>query len=413
MKVLYVANGLSHYFNLFLSRLNSEPGIELVVIAPIGLSADVGDNVYQTKDGVNFKVIELEEIRRFGFYTTFKGLTKALLQEKPDVVMIYGDYPRTFYLDVSIKIAMKKLRAALVYKSIPFRFPSYKEAGSNLDGFSSLPPLINRILIAIGAIKLARLLKAAIDKRALCNVDAHVNYIEANDLWASYGIPKEKIFVTCNSPDTDLLFSVRSSLTNLPQILPSNPYRLLHVGRLVEWKRVDMLMRVFARIRVCFPSAELLIIGSGPEEDGLKKLGQDLHLGESVIFMGSVYDPHLLGQYYLSSSLYVLAGMGGLSINEAMCFGLPILCSVCDGTEKILVREGVNGRYFCDGNEDSLLEKITWFFEHPDQMKKMGYESEKIIRKEVNIHTVISGYIQAFRYAYTSRFTTTSNRASC
>jgi glycosyltransferase involved in cell wall biosynthesis len=111
-----------------------------------------------------------------------------------------------------------------------------------------------------------------------------------------------------------------------------------------------------------------------------------------------VYDPRLLGQYYLASSLYVLAGMGGLSINEAMCFGLPILCSVCDGTEKILVREDVNGRYFRDGDEDDLFEKMLWFVEHLDRLQEMGRKSTEVIRNEVNIRTVLDGYMQAFRY---------------
>ena len=86
-----------------------------------------------------------------------------------------------------------------------------------------------------------------------------------------------------------------------------------------------------------------------------------------------------------------------------MCFGLPILCSVCDGTEKILVREGINGRYFLDGDEDDLVDKIIWFFERPDELQQMGYCSEEIIRRDVNIHTVINGYVDALRYVVRQR----------
>jgi glycosyltransferase involved in cell wall biosynthesis len=195
-----------------------------------------------------------------------------------------------------------------------------------------------------------------------------------------------------------MLFATRGKIEAEPRILPHNPHRLLHVGRLVEWKRVDMLMRAFARVRVRFPDSELLIIGSGPEEEKLKKMADELQLGASVTFLGGVYDQELLGQYYLAASLYVLAGMGGLSINEAMCFGLPILCSICDGTEKVLVREGVNGRYFRDGDEDDLFEKIVYFFDHPEKTQLMGHESEEIIRNEVNIQTVLEGYLRALHF---------------
>lgn len=401
MKVLYIGNGLTHYYNLVLSRLNSEPSIELVVVAPAVRGACIGDGVYQTKDGINFKVIELRETRKFKFYTTFDGLARLLRQERPDVVIVIESYLRAFLFDVQVVAAMKSIRAGLILKSIPFRYQTYQEALKNAAsavGFASLPTFANILLRTLGLIRLAKRCVLSVNRRALHLPDAHVNYVEAYEYWESYGIPREKIFITRNSPDTDMLFATREKIETEPRILPHNPYRLLHVGRLVEWKRVDMLLRAFARIKERFPNSELLIIGSGTEEEKLKKLAGELQLGTSVSFLGGVYDQQLLGQYYLASSLYVLAGMGGLSINEAMCFGLPILCSVCDGTEKMLVREGVNGKYFRDGDEDDLVDKITWFFERPDQLQNMGHRSEEIIRHVVNIRTVINGYVDALRY---------------
>jgi glycosyltransferase involved in cell wall biosynthesis len=402
MKILYIGNGLTHYYNLVLSQLNSEPSVELVVVAPAGAGANIGEGVYQTRDGINFKVIELEETRRFRFYTTFKGLARVLRQEQPDVVIVIESYLRAFLFETSVVAAMKSIRAGLILKSIPFRYTTYREALKNAEsvtGFASLPSFANSLFRKLGLIRLAKRCILFVNRRALNLPDAHVNYVEAYEYWESYGIPRGKIFITRNSPDTDMLFSIREKIESEPRILPHNPFRLLHVGRLVEWKRVDMLLRAFARIKVSFPDSELLVIGSGPEEENLKKLAVELQLGKSVSFLGGIYDQQLLGQYYLVSSLYVLAGMGGLSINEAMCFGLPILCSVCDGTEKMLVKEGVNGKYFRDGDEDDLLDKITWFFERPYELKHMGLCSEKIIRNEVNIRTVINGYVDALRYA--------------
>jgi len=402
VRVLFVFNGLTHYYNLVLSRLNREPGVELAVVAPATKGSHIGEGVYQTRDGIDFPVVELEETRKLGLFSTFKGLAGVLRRERPDVVIVTGCYLRAFLFDGSLRRTMKKLHCKLILKSIPFRLLPYPDArraiGKNAAGFSRLPSCVNRLLLQTGVARLIRHSLLTITRRAFCLPDAHVNYVEAHEIWASYGVDREKIFVTRNSPDTDLLFRARESLATVPPILPHNSYRLLHVGRLVAWKRVDMLVRAFARSRQRFPKAELLIIGTGPEEAALKKLVQELHLDAAVTFLGGVYDPRLLGQYYLASSLYVLAGMGGLSINEAMCFGRPILCSVCDGTEKVLVREGVNGRYFRDSNEDDLLEKIIWFFDHPEQSLEMGRRSVDIIRNEVNIHTVIKGYMEALHY---------------
>lgn len=402
MKVLYIGNALTHYYNLVLSRLNNEPGIELVVIAPAGKGASIGDGVYQTKEGANFRLIELKETQKYKLYSTFKGLAHVLWQERPDVVIVPENYLRAFLFDIPVVVAMKSIRAGLILKSIPFRYSTFQEVISQINGpsvgIASLPPWVNSLLRKSGLIRFVKRGALAMKKHALNFPDAHVNYVEAYEYWESYGIPRERIFITRNSPDTDMLFLTREKVEAETPILPPNPYRLVHVGRLVEWKRVDMLIQAFARIRGRFPGSELLVIGSGPEEETLKNLALDLQLDCSVSFLGGVYDQQLLGQYYLSSSLYVLAGMGGLSINEAMCFGLPVLCSVCDGTEKVLVREGINGMYFKEGDENDLVEKIMCFFEQPNNLQKMGRHSEEIIRDEVNIRTVLKGYVEALEY---------------
>jgi len=402
MKVLYISNGLTHYYNLVLSRLNNEATINLVVAAPAGIGGSIGDGVYQTKEGINFRIIELREKRKLKFYSTFEGLARVLRQERPDIIITLEPYLPAFLFDISLVLAVKSIRSAIILKSIPFRYITFQESMKAIEesniGFSSLPSFVNKMLGKLGLIRTVRRILLYITRVVFNIPSAHVNYVEAYEYWESYGVPKEKIFITRNSPDTDLLFSMREKIEREQGILPRNPYRLLHVGRLVEWKRVDMLLRAFARVKESFPDSELLIIGNGPEEDNLMDLVGELKLSNSVKFLGGIYEEEILAKYYLGSALYVLAGMGGLSINEAMSFGLPVLCSVCDGTEKALVKEGVNGRYFKDGDEDDLVEKIIWFLERPSQTREMGFQSEEVIRNEVNINTVINGYLDAINY---------------
>lgn len=399
MRVLYIGNGLTHYFNLVLSRLNREPGVELSVVVPQAGNSMIGDGVYQTKEGIDFNFIELPEVRRLNFYTTFVGLAEQLRQLRPDVVIAAEPYLRAFVLDLPIVAAMRSTGASLILKSIPFKYTNYqdriKEIESSKEGFASLPSWINRLLVNSGLISMFKRVVLSIDKQALNRPDAHVNYVEAYAYWESYGVDRTRVFVTRNSPNTDMLFATREKLEKQKSDISKNPQRLLHVGRLVAWKRVDMLIRAFSRVRRRFPAAELVIIGDGPELEALEALSESLALGTSVSFPGGVYDQITLGKLCMGSALYAMAGMGGLSINDAMCFGLPVLCSVGDGTEKFLVREGENGRFFSDGDEDDLVEKILWFLMNPEKMTTMGKKSVEIIRNEVNIHTVIAGYMMA------------------
>ena len=241
-------------------------------------------------------------------------------------------------------------------------------------------------------------------KRILNFVDAHVDYVEdAFEIFGSYGVPRDKIFIIYNSPDTDLLFAIRKKIEKESPILPQSAHRLIHVGRLIEWKRVDMLLESFSIIKSEFPDAELLIVGYGPQENSLKDLSKKLNLENSVKFIGGIYDLELLGKYLTASSIYVLAGMGGISINDAMAFGKPIVVSVCDGTEKKLVRDGYNGLYFKDGNMDDLTDKIRYMFKNPEIQKKMSENSTNIIKNEINIHSVVDGYKKAFNYVLSSK----------
>jgi glycosyltransferase involved in cell wall biosynthesis len=173
---------------------------------------------------------------------------------------------------------------------------------------------------------------------------------------------------------------------------------MIHLSRLVKWKKVDLLINAFAEIKKEYKDAELLIIGEGAEKENLIKQTKDLCLETSVKFLGAIYDIEILGKYIMSSTVYVLAGMGGLSINDAMIFGLPIICSVCDGTEKKLVRDGYNGLFFKEDDLHDLVSKIKYIFDNPNEAKQMGLNSVKIIEKEVNIHIVINRYLDAFRY---------------
>jgi glycosyltransferase involved in cell wall biosynthesis len=171
------------------------------------------------------------------------------------------------------------------------------------------------------------------------------------------------------------------------------------VGRLVKWKQVDLLIQATVELKKKFPKTELEIVGDGPEMAALQAQVRAAGAEDYIHFSGGIYELEALGKISLSAGIYVLAGMGGLSINEAMCFGKPVICSVADGTEKRLVKEGINGHYFESGSLDDLVDKITLLFNEPEKIKTMGEKSREIIETEINIHTVLGNYLAAFRFA--------------
>jgi glycosyltransferase involved in cell wall biosynthesis len=246
------------------------------------------------------------------------------------------------------------------------------------------------------------MLRAALELRAYCyrRLDAHVNYVDAaKEVYGSYGVVPDRICVTRNSPDTDSMHRTEAALRAAGDAPVRHPCRLLHVGRLVAEKRVDLLLDAMPLVRARLPEAELVIVGDGPQRATFESQVARLGLAGAVRFVGPVYDPMVLGRHFLSASVFVLPGLGGLSINEAMFYGMAIVCSAGDGTEKFLVREGYNGTFFRTDDRDSLAEAILGLMADPQELKRMGARSRSIIEREVNIHTVIDAYRKAFSRA--------------
>ncbi len=400
MKLLFTFGGIPHYLNAMLNKL-CEKGVEITVVTPQKGNATIGKGVKMVEGGT-YKHLTTPEKKMYYGKTAYPALSEIVKEEQPDIVVMGWPYFLQIFFQPRLRSAIKKCGARLVIREIPFQTPPY---GKIKEYFRENPMYDeNMRLLSHGtAFYLRQWLTALVRKYCYARVAGTLNYsTAAYDILPSYGVSKEQIHVTYNSTDTEALLQEKESVLASEPLLPKSERRLLHIGRLVKWKRVDLLIDAFARIVKSYPDAELLIVGDGPELNNLKQQATYLHLEDYVRFTGAVYDPKALGAYMNESTVYVLAGMGGLSINDAMTYGLPVLCSVCDSTERDLVTEGKNGYFFREGDAESLAEKIDQLFASPDRCREMGQESEKIIREKINIDTVSERYLKAFEEIYPS-----------
>lgn len=402
MKVLFMFSGLPHYYNLILSRLNNVENLEIVVVVPNKNSSNmIGAGVHQSLKGINFKVIYLDVYKAW-YKFFFKDFHTTLKEEKPDIIVTIFNYAYSFLTNYRTKRIISKQGIKLIYKDIPFRRPYYKNAHEFHAKALGLKKEDN--FFKQKGYTLISQIFTIISKQLYNRFDAMVNYIvEGKKLYGSYGVKEEDIFITYNSLDTEILKEIKKEVDSLPPILPKNPYRIFHIGRLVEWKRVDYIIKAVEQLKSKYPDIELLVIGNGPLLEDYKQMVIDLNIVNHVKFLGAIYDEKEKARYFNACSLYVLAGMGGLSINEAMSFGLPVLCSVCDGTEKHLVFENKNGKYFKDGDSHDFTIKLSELLSNTENLKPMGQYSLDIIKNQINVHTVINGYINAFNHVSTGK----------
>lgn len=406
MKVLFTFGGMPHYLNAMLEKLQAK-GADITVVSPRKGNATIGKGVKMVEEGA-YRHLNTQEKKMYYGKSGFPALPGIIADERPDIVVLGWPYFLQVFFQPSLRRALKRCGARLVIREIPFQTPPY---GQIRDYFRQHPMYDEgmRLLSTGKAFYLRQWLTARIRKYCYARVAGTLNYsTAAYDILPSYGVKREQIHVTYNSTDTEALWREKAAVLAAPALLPPSERRLLHIGRLVKWKRVDLLIEAFARTLTQYPDAELVIVGNGPELDNLKKqaasLGLPLRSKEEngvdgrgcVRFIGAVYDPKELGAYMNEATVYVLAGMGGLSINDAMTYALPVVCSVCDSTERDLVTDGRNGLFFRDGDADSLTEKILQLLASPQECRRMGQESERIIREQINIDTVCERYLKAF-----------------
>jgi glycosyltransferase involved in cell wall biosynthesis len=403
MKVLFTFGGMPHYLNALLLKIQQNEGIEICVVIPDAKGKSIGKGVKLSEEIPGFKVIKLPEYNTFLKKPFFKDFLEVIKSEKPDIIVVGWPYIVPLSLKFRLLSYIKRKHIGLIFREIPFNVAPYNKAFSFFREHPLLDEDLNNnapkgLRFFFWALSLKYLLKWYYSV-----IDASLAYaVTAYEIQESYGLKEEQIFVSCNSPDTEVLFNERDKILAENSELNYSPFRLIHIGRLVKWKRVDLLIEACHKLFEEFPEIELLIIGTGPEEESLKNQVIKLGMSGYVNFAGSIYKEDL-SRHIMSSGIYVLAGMGGLSINEAMAFGKPVVCSVCDGTEKTLVREGFNGLYFENGNVESLAEKIKYLFDNQHLIPLMGKNSEDIIRNEVNLSTVSKEFMRCFEYVYNKK----------
>ncbi|NWF64385.1 MAG: glycosyltransferase [Chloroflexi bacterium] len=220
-------------------------------------------------------------------------------------------------------------------------------------------------------------------KRFIHQFDGMIAYSQRGaEEYAALGFPREKIFVAYNS--------VSARPERVPDHRPQTIDRvtILFVGRLQARKRVDSLLRACAEME---SKPHLLIVGDGPERAALETLAKETY--PSAKFLGAKHGAELK-PYFQQADLFILPGTGGLAVQEAMSYGLPVIVAKGDGTQDDLVREK-NGWQIEPENYGALVSTMKDALSDIARLREMGEESFRIVSEEINIEKMAETFVKA------------------
>lgn len=154
---------------------------------------------------------------------------------------------------------------------------------------------------------------------------------------------------------------------------------VLFVGRLDQEKRVDELIRAFARIAPDVPG-RLEVVGDGACRGTWESLADKLGVTQRVRFRGRVSDDELLAAY-ATADLFCMPGVSELQsivTMEAMAAGLPVVAADAMALPH-LVRPGTNGELFTPGDIDGLAGHLRSLLTDVPLRERYGTAGRELI----------------------------------
>jgi glycosyltransferase involved in cell wall biosynthesis len=152
-------------------------------------------------------------------------------------------------------------------------------------------------------------------------------------------------------------------------------YNFIYVGRLVEIKHPDDVLKAFAEIHQVVSDSALIIAGDGPMKEDLEILAKELNINNLVHFLGNINQVRLAN--ILAKCFAVLSPLTGRSLIESALAGLPIVAYDRDWQLDFVEKNGA-GLIVPFRDYEKMAEAAIYLIQHPDKAKEMAEASRKI-----------------------------------
>ena len=202
------------------------------------------------------------------------------------------------------------------------------------------------------------------------------------DEMVAFGLPPERVVELPLAVDRDVYRPQARDPDLVERYGLEGKLTFLTVGRLVERKGVDTMLRCLAGLGADMPPWHYVVVGDGPYRPALEALTHELGLRDRVTFTGYVADGDLPA-YYILCDVFSMpnrevagpAGSGlsvegfGIVFLEAAACGKPVIAGRSGGAVHA-VEEGVSG--YCVGSGGNDLRRAILALADPQRRAAMG-----------------------------------------
>lgn len=181
---------------------------------------------------------------------------------------------------------------------------------------------------------------------------------------------------------------------------PVDAQVILYVGSLSAEKRIDRLLRIFAKVQTHQPNLQLWLVGGGAKATALKKQATELGLEQSVLFLGVQEN---VADYMAAADLLVLTsdteGIPGVLL-EAGFLSLPVVATAVGGVAECVVHEKT-GLLVKPNDEDGFADAVVRLLRDPVRREQMGNTANSWVQDNFMMARVVQQYTDFYREVLT------------
>jgi L-malate glycosyltransferase len=156
------------------------------------------------------------------------------------------------------------------------------------------------------------------------------------------------------------------------------------------------LIRAFALLQKQIPDSKLLLVGSGPQEDSLKALVDQLGIDHAVEFWGVRRDISDILQASDVFSLTSLSEAASLTLLEAMANGCPVAITDVGGNGEHITH-GVDGLLSPRGDAPALAANFRKIVEDYPSAERMAQAARERVSSEFRLAAAVERYAELYR----------------